>query len=94
MIDKETIEKISKLARLEFSEKEKEDLVKKLSNILGYVENLQSIDTTGVEITYNPNGFENQFRKDEVKESMPRELVLQNAPDKDVGCFKVPKVLD
>ena len=94
MIDREKILHIAHLARLELTEEEISDYMTKLNDILSYVERLQSMDTENTDITYNPNGSCNAFRNDEVRPSLERESVLQNAPDSEMGCFKVPKVLD
>ncbi|KDR95689.1 aspartyl/glutamyl-tRNA(Asn/Gln) amidotransferase subunit C [Peptoclostridium litorale DSM 5388] len=94
MIDREKILHIAHLARLELTEEEISDYMTKLNDILSYVERLQSVDTENTDITYNPNGSYNAFRNDEVRPSLERESVLQNAPDSEMGCFKVPKVLD
>ena len=94
MIDREKILHIAHLARLELTEEEISDYMTKLNDILSYVERLQSMDTENTDITYNPNGSYNAFRNDEVRPSLERDSVLQNAPDREMGCFKVPKVLD
>ncbi len=94
MIDREKILHIAHLARLELTEEEISDYMTKLNDILSYVERLQSVDTENTDITYNPNGSYNAFRNDKVTPSLERESVLQNAPDREMGCFKVPKVLD
>ncbi|SHH26540.1 Asp-tRNA(Asn)/Glu-tRNA(Gln) amidotransferase subunit GatC [Tepidibacter thalassicus] len=94
MLDKDTVKHVANLCRLEFKEEEMDGISKKLGDILGYVEKLKSVDTESVDITYNPINLTNVFREDEVKKSLDREKVLQNAPDKEMGCFKVPKVLD
>ncbi|OPJ56297.1 Asp-tRNA(Asn)/Glu-tRNA(Gln) amidotransferase subunit GatC [Alkalithermobacter paradoxus] len=94
MIDKESIKHVSKLARLEFKEDEMDKVVKKLDDVLSYVKMLDEVNVENVGITYNPINLKNVLREDVVKESLDREKVLQNAPDKEMGCFRVPKVLD
>ncbi|MEJ8554679.1 Asp-tRNA(Asn)/Glu-tRNA(Gln) amidotransferase subunit GatC [Tepidibacter sp. Z1-5] len=94
MLDKDTVKHVAKLSRLEVKEDEIEAISKKIGDVLNYVEKLQSVDTENTDITYNPINISNQFRNDEVKESLEVKKVLQNAPQKEMGCFKVPKVLD
>lgn len=94
MLDKEALKHVAKLARIEIEGSEEEAVIQKISNILSYVDKLQELDTDGVEITYHPIEVKNVFREDEVKPSLDREKALQNAPSKEVGCFRVPKVLD
>ncbi|KXZ40380.1 aspartyl/glutamyl-tRNA(Asn/Gln) amidotransferase subunit C [Alkalithermobacter thermoalcaliphilus JW-YL-7 = DSM 7308] len=94
MVDKSTIQNVAKLAKLEFREDEIDMIVKKLDNVLSYVKMLDEVNVDNVDITYNPIDLKNAFREDNVGKSLDREKVLQNAPDKEMGCFKVPKVLD
>lgn len=94
MITDETIKHIANLSKLEFKEDEFSDMKEKLSSILGHIDELTKLDTKDVKITYNPNDTKNVFREDEIKESLDRDLALSNANDKEVGCFKVPKVLN
>lgn len=94
MITDETIKHIANLSKLEFKEDEFSNMKEKLSSILGHIDELTKLDTKDVKITYNPNDTKNVFREDEIKESLDRDLALSNANDKEVGCFKVPKVLN
>lgn len=94
MITDETIKHVANLSKLEFKEDEFSDMKEKLSSILGHIDELTKLDTKDVKITYNPNDTKNVFREDEIKESLDRDLALSNANDKEVGCFKVPKVLN
>lgn len=93
MLDKDTVKHVANLSKLEFKEEEMEGMLKKLGDILNYVDQLQSVNTDNIDITYNPINLVNVLREDNVKDSLDREKVLQNAPDKEIGCFKVPKVL-
>jgi aspartyl-tRNA(Asn)/glutamyl-tRNA(Gln) amidotransferase subunit C len=94
MIDKETIKHIAYLSRLEVKEDEMDTISRKIGDILSYVDKLQSVNTENVGITYNTINLTNSLRDDEIKDSLDREKVLQNAPEKEMGCFKVPKVLE
>jgi len=88
------IEKVAKLARLELSEKEKDTLGNQLEQILTYMEQLNRIDTTGVEPTSHAIPIQNAFREDETNPSFPREEVLGIAPEVEDGHFKVPRIIE
>lgn len=93
-VTKKDVEYVAELARLHFSEEEKEALIGDLNNVLGYIEKLSELDTENVDIIVNPYYIENKFREDEVQESMPLEEVLMNAPDKLEEYVLVPKVIE
>ena len=88
------IEKVARLARLELSEGEKETFGNQLEQILTYMEQLNRLDTTGVEPTSHAIPIYNVFRKDEVKPSVAQEEVLGLAPDEEDGHFKVPRIIE
>ena len=87
------VEYVASLARLEFSEKEKEKLTHELNEILRYVEKLNELDTEKVEPLSHVIELGNVFRDDEVKSSIAQEEALENAPAKNDKFFKVPKVI-
>ncbi|WP_027339382.1 Asp-tRNA(Asn)/Glu-tRNA(Gln) amidotransferase subunit GatC [Halonatronum saccharophilum] len=93
-IDKETVEKVAHLARLEVNEEEKDTFAHQLSDILDHAEKLNELDTDDVEPTAHVLPIKNVFREDKVEDSLDRELALSNAPDKDKGMFKVPKIVE
>jgi aspartyl-tRNA(Asn)/glutamyl-tRNA(Gln) amidotransferase subunit C len=88
------VEYVSELARLKFSEDKLNMFTHDLNDILGYVNKLSELDTDNVEISVNPVYIENAFREDELEESLDREEVLKNAPERQDGYFKVPKVIE
>jgi aspartyl-tRNA(Asn)/glutamyl-tRNA(Gln) amidotransferase subunit C len=88
------IEKVARLARLELSEDEKVTFGNQLEQILTYMEQLNRLDTSGVESTSHAIPIDNVFREDEVKPSFPREEVLGIAPDEEEGLFKVPRIIE
>ena len=92
-ITKEEVLHVAHLARLEFSEEELERFAKQLGEILSYVEKLGELDTSEVEPTYHALKLKNVFREDEVRESIPTEEALANAPERENGFFVVPKVI-
>jgi len=93
-ISKQEVEHVAKLARLELSEQEKEKLTDQLSNILTYVETLNSVDTKGVEPTSHVLDIKNVMRDDVVLPGLTQEQALANAPDKAAGHYKVPKIIE
>jgi len=88
------IEKVARLARLELSEEEKKTFGNQLEQILSYMEQLNRIDTTGVEPTSHAIPIHNVFREDEVKPSFSREEVLGTSPEQGDGHFKVPRIIE
>jgi len=88
------IEKVARLARLELSKEEREIFGNQLEQILTYMEQLNRLDTTGVEPTSHAIPIYNVFRDDEVKPSFPHEEVLAIAPDEEDGHFRVPRIIE
>ena len=88
------IGKVARLARLELSEEEKETFGNQLEQILTYMEQLNRLDTTGVEPTSHAIPIHNVFRKDETRPSHPQEEVLGIAPEEEGGYFKVPRIIE
>jgi len=88
------IEKVARLARLELSEKEKETFGNQLEQILTYMEQLNRLDTTGVEPTSHAIPIHNAFREDEMEPSFLQKEVLGLAPEEEDGHFKVPRIIE
>ena len=93
-ISEQDIKTVASLSRLRIRDEEAEDVLFQLNKILTYVENLQSLDTSNIEPTTYALPMQNVFRDDKVKPSLDRELALSNAPLKEAGYFKVPRVLE
>lgn len=93
-ISEQDIKTVASLSRLRIREEEAEEVRTQLDKFLTYVENLQTIDTTNIEPTTYALPMQNVFREDKVKASLDRELALSNAPLKEDGYFKVPRVLE
>ncbi len=89
----ELFDKIATLSRLEIKAKEREAMKQGMQKMLGFVEKLNELDTTGVAPVLHMSLEVNVLRNDEVKGSMSRNEALQNAPTKDEQFFKVPKVI-
>ncbi len=88
------IEKVARLARLELSEEERETFGNQLEQVLAYMEQLNRLDTSGVEPTSHAIPLYNVFREDRVRPSFPHEEVLAIAPDEEDGHFKVPRIIE
>ncbi len=93
-IDAEQVRKVAKLARLALSDAEIEEFTGQLGAILGYVEKMNELDTTGVEPLAHCLPIRSILRADEVRESLGTEKTLANAPDRDGSFFRVPKILE
>jgi aspartyl-tRNA(Asn)/glutamyl-tRNA(Gln) amidotransferase subunit C len=93
-ITKKDVEHVAMLARLYLDEEEKAKYTRQLNSILDYMEKLNQLDTEKVEPTSHVLPIKNVFRKDRVEESLANEEVLANAPDKENGYFKVPKIIE
>jgi aspartyl-tRNA(Asn)/glutamyl-tRNA(Gln) amidotransferase subunit C len=92
---REDVERVARLARLELDADEKDLFARQLADILAYAEQIQRVDTTGIEPTSHAPGSGASMRDDVVQPSLPREASLAAAPDGDVkaGLFKVPRVM-
>jgi aspartyl-tRNA(Asn)/glutamyl-tRNA(Gln) amidotransferase subunit C len=93
-ITKAEVEKVAKLARLELTEPEKDAFTNQLSQILTHVQHLNRYKTEGVEPTATVLGQVNVFREDAIRQSLPAEKALANAPDKDENHFRVPRIIE
>jgi aspartyl-tRNA(Asn)/glutamyl-tRNA(Gln) amidotransferase subunit C len=93
-IDRNVLDKIAHLARLEFDEKDAEKMMSDMSAMVTWVEKLKEVDTTGVEPLTSMSHEVNAMRTDEVNNMLSHEEVLQNAPLKNDDYFRVPKVLE
>ena len=87
--------RIAELARLELSDAEVDLFTKQLDDILGYAEQVQEVDTTGVSPTSHALAIDAVWREDVIRPSLDHNQTLPNAPDADraAGLFRVPKVL-
>ncbi len=90
---KSDVEKIAHLARIELDEAEKEKFTRQFENILAFVNELQNVDTSGIEEISQIAGLENVWREDEAGKSLSNEEALKNAPASDKGYFKVKEIL-
>ena len=93
-VDKDTVAKIARLARIRVSEDQQEALAGELSNILGWVEQLSELDTEGVEPMTSVVAMTVPLRDDVVSDGDRRDEILANAPEAAHGFFAVPKVVE
>ena len=87
----ETLQRLAHLARLEFDEKTENEMLSDINNLLTWVEQLNAVDTTGVEPLIHLSHEVNVMREDEVKEHLSKEKGLLNAPKKDSDYFRSAK---
>lgn len=89
------VQKLAKLSALTLDDSELESMQTDLSQILEYVEQLQSVDTDGVEPTYQAHSLETVTRTDEVIDyGISQAALLKNSPEKKDGSIIVPRVLE
>ena len=92
-IGKDDVRYIATLARLKLKTKEVGYFAEQLGRILDYIGQLKELDTLHVEPTSHALPIQNVFREDKVKPSLRSEDVLKNAPAKEKGLFKVPRII-
>jgi aspartyl-tRNA(Asn)/glutamyl-tRNA(Gln) amidotransferase subunit C len=92
-VSPELIEKLSNLARLHIAPEQKESLQSDMQQLIGFIEKLQEVDTTGTEPLLHLTQEINQFRNDEIIHPITHKEALQNATLHDEHFFLVPKVI-
>jgi aspartyl-tRNA(Asn)/glutamyl-tRNA(Gln) amidotransferase subunit C len=93
-ITKEQVQHVANLARLTFDDKEIDMFTKQLADIITFAEQLNELDTEGVEPTTHVQDIKNVLREDSPRQWLTREEALKNAPDQQNGQIKVPSVLE
>jgi aspartyl-tRNA(Asn)/glutamyl-tRNA(Gln) amidotransferase subunit C len=93
-VDRETVVRVARLARLKVPEDEVETLAGELSNIIGWIEQLDEVNTDGVEPMASVADMKLRWRADEVTDGGIPDKVTANAPDPQNGMFSVPKVVE
>ena len=92
-ITNEMVDKLANLSKLNFDVQEKEAIKNDLSSMIGFIEQLQKVDTKGIEPLLHMSNTKNILREDILNGSVTRENALSNAPNTDGQYFKVPKVI-
>lgn len=93
-ITRETVLHVAELARLEFQKNELDKFREQLENILGYIENLNKLDTSDVEPTYHVLEISTPLRHDVVEPWLTVDQALGNSPEREHDFFAVPKVIE
>ena len=88
------IEYVAELARLDLTDEEKKLLTPQLKDILGYVEKLNQLDTDKIVPTSHILSLKNVLRHDESKKSLDQGKVMDMAPKKQDGMFRVPRIIE
>ena len=94
IVDEKVVAGIAELAQLEILAAELPEYVQSLGNVLNLVEQMQIVDTDGIEPMSNPLDGVQRLRCDKVTESNQREIFQSNAPDTDRGLYLVPRVVE
>lgn len=92
-LTREEVLKVSKLAKLEFTNEEIEKYQQELNEILNYIDMLDELDTENIKPLSQINNDTNNLKEDEVKPSLLVEDALKNAPETVDGTIVVPKVV-
>jgi len=92
-VDKKLIQDIAALAKLKFDEESAKEMFSDMEKIIGFVDKLSEVDTSGVDPLIYLSEEENMLRTDEIKNEVSQKEALQNAPEKDSDYFKIPTVL-
>lgn len=93
-ITKKDIEHIADLSMLSLSEAEIDRYTKDMQDIVSFAEQVNEVDTEGVDISAFALDTYNVFRKDKVKTSLDRELLLQNAPSSNGEAYALPSMVE
>lgn len=93
-IDNDALQKIAHLARLEMPASEEQGLLDSLNSVLNWMEELNELDTDGVQPLTHMSLEVNALREDKVIPNISREQGLKNAPKQDGEYFRVPKVME
>jgi len=93
-VSREDVKHVAKLAHLKFEGTELDLFTGQLEGMIEFVDKLKEADTTGIEPTSNVIPIMNVTREDEIKTSFSQELALSNAPEKELGHYKIPKIME
>lgn len=93
-IDTKTVDEVAHLARLEFTEEGKAEILNDMNRMLVFIDKLNELDTSNTEPLIYMTDEHNVMRDDVPKVTLTQKEALKNAPKKDSDYFKVPKVID
>jgi aspartyl-tRNA(Asn)/glutamyl-tRNA(Gln) amidotransferase subunit C len=92
-LDKEVVRHVAEVARLKLSEKEIEEFLPQLKEVLDALTKLDEIDVKNEKPSFQPIEIKNAMREDEVRPSLPKEEALKNSPNTKDGYFKGPRAV-
>ena len=93
-ITHDEVKHIASLARMSITEEETNKHADEMGHIIALADMFSELDTTNVVPTNHAIKVSNVFRQDVVEPSFDRDALLANAPDKQAGCFGVPKIVE
>ncbi len=93
-VDKNTVRKVARLARIAVPEERLEPMAKELNGILTWIEQLNEVNVEGVEAMTTPVAMTLPMREDVITDGGIQDQVLANAPKSEDGFFVVPKVVE
>ncbi len=93
MIDREQVQKVANLARLELKAEEEEQFAAQMSSIFEYFQQLSELDTEDVPPTTRAIDISNVTRLDTLKPYTDRDCMFREAPEQDGDFFRVPKII-
>ena len=93
-INQQDVEHVARLARLSLNPDDLKTMTGQMDAILGYVDKLNELDTTGIEPMAHAVPMSNAFREDQITEPIGVERALQNAPQRADNYFRVPKIIE
>jgi len=93
-ITDDLVKNVARLSRLYFSDEDAVKYGQQMSQIIAYIAQLNEVDTSSIQPTsYVLPSMKNVFREDNIRQSLPVEEALNNAPDKQGDFFRVPRVI-
>ncbi len=93
-IDHKTVDELAQLARLEFDDQSKQEIIADLNKILDFVDKLNELDTENVAPLIYMSEETNRWREDNMEETITQNQALHNSPKHDSDYFKSPKVIE
>ncbi len=93
-IDRLAVDHVARLSRLALSDEERERMSAELAQILEHAERIQTLDLDGVQPTAHAFRLRNVTRPDLVRRSLPQDVATANAPAREAGRFRVPRLIE
>jgi aspartyl-tRNA(Asn)/glutamyl-tRNA(Gln) amidotransferase subunit C len=93
-ISDDDIKKISKLARLQLTDADRQNTSNQVKKIINWVEELKEVNTDNIEVMTGVYNDPMRMEKDEISDGQKAEEILKNAPDAKYGYFATPKVIE